>query len=177
MLGLEKGKLNFVPYNREYSRLFAAEKELLKNTVGNYILDIQHIGSTSIPGIIAKPILDIAIAVKNFEAAAAVCIKPIENLGYIYMGEYGLARRHFFIRGSNRRTHNLHVWEINSNGWKRQILFRDYLIKHPEIAKQYVDLKLKLLEQYRDDRDKYQDGKSEFIESIERLAALEKEPE
>jgi len=174
MLGLQTGKLKFVPYNPEYSKLFKQEKKLLKNAVGNYILDIQHIGSTSIPGIIAKPILDIAIAVNNFEVAK-VCIKPIEHLGYIYMGEYGLARRHFFIRGIHCRTHNIHMWEINSHDWKRHLFFRDYLIKNPEVAKQYVDLKLKLLEQYQHDRDRYQDGKSSFIESIERLAALEKD--
>ncbi|MDJ0724574.1 MAG: GrpB family protein [Prochloraceae cyanobacterium] len=175
MLGLERGKLKFVPYNSEYSRLFQLEKELLQNAVADYILDIQHIGSTSIPGIIAKPILDIAIAIENFETAK-VCIEPIANLGYTYMGEYGLARRHFFIKGKDIRTHNLHVWEINSNDWKRHIIFRDYLIKHPEIAQQYAELKIKLLQQHQGDRERYQEGKSEFIEAIEALARSENKP-
>ena len=175
MLGLEQGKLKFLPYNPEYPRLFAKEKQLLQNAVGNYVLDIQHIGSTSIPGIIAKPILDIAIAVDLFETAT-VCIKPLETLDYIYMGEYGLSRRHFFIKGKDICTHHIHIWEINSNDWKRHILFRDYLIKYPEVAKQYFDLKLKLLEQYRGDREQYQDGKSKFIESIEGLAKLASKP-
>ncbi|MDJ0717944.1 MAG: GrpB family protein [Prochloraceae cyanobacterium] len=172
MLGLEKGKLKFVPHNPEWKRLFESEKKILQTAIGKDILDIQHIGSTSIPGIIAKPILDIAIAVTNFEAAA-VCIQPIENLGYIYMGEYGLPRRHLFTKGDLIRTHNIHMWEIHSQDWQRHILFRDYLIKYPEFARQYSELKLKLLEEHQGDRDKYQDGKSLFIDRIEQLARSE----
>ncbi|MGK7916754.1 MAG: GrpB family protein [Prochloraceae cyanobacterium] len=173
MLGLETGKLKFVPHNPEWKRLFEEEKELLQTAIAKDVLDIQHIGSTSIPGIIAKPILDIAVAVANFEAAA-VCIKPIENLGYIYMGEYGLPGRHYFIKGDWIRIHNIHMWEIHSQDWKRHILFRDYLIQHPEIAKEYTELKLKLLEEHKGDRDKYQDGKSSFIQWVEQQAELAK---
>ncbi|NJO94413.1 MAG: GrpB family protein [Hydrococcus sp. RM1_1_31] len=78
ILGLPKRVLQFVPYNPIWKQLFEEEKEQLQAAVGNDILDLQHIGSTSIPGIIAKPILDIGIAVNNFEAAA-VCIKTIRK--------------------------------------------------------------------------------------------------
>lgn len=171
MLGLETGKLKFLAYNPEWRRLFEEEKQQLRRVIGDRVLEIQHIGSTSIPGMIAKPILDLAIAVTNFEAAA-VCIKPLESLGYVYRGEYGMPRRHFFVKGQPR-THHLHILEINSWDWQRHILFRDYLIQYPEIARQYTNLKLKLLQQYCGNRDAYQAGKSEFVGEVEQQAKSE----
>ena len=138
--------------------------------VGYHILDIQHVGSTAIPGIPAKPIIDIAIAVANFEAAH-VCIAPIEQLGYLYRGEYGLPRRHYFVKG-NPRTHHLHMNEMNSQDWQNQILFRDYLRQHPEMAQAYAALKTRLAGQYQQDRERYLQEKAPFIEEVLRLAAL-----
>ncbi|MGF1478825.1 MAG: GrpB family protein [Cyanophyceae cyanobacterium] len=173
MLGLERGKLKFIPHNPEWQKLFEEEKQRLQAAIGSDVLEIQHVGSTSIPGIIAKPILDIGIAVANFEAAA-VCIKPMEKLGYSYRGENGIPRRHFFARGEPR-THHVHILEITSWDWQGHILFRDYLIQHPAVAQEYVQLKLKLLEQYGGDRDAYQVGKSSFIEQ-QALNQLKEKP-
>src|SRR5689334_1122677 len=107
MTGLEEGALRLTPYHKEWEQLFREEKARLQAAVGLFVLDIQHVGSTSIPGLIAKPIIDIAIAVRSFEEAR-VCIQPVESLGYRYRGENGIPRRHFFVKG-NPRTHHIHM--------------------------------------------------------------------
>lgn len=93
MIGLKRGIVELAPYTAEWRRLFEEEKARLQAAIGQYVLDIQHVGSTAIPGMIAKPIIDIGIAVRDFEEAR-VCILPIEQLGYEYRGEQGIPRRH-----------------------------------------------------------------------------------
>jgi GrpB-like predicted nucleotidyltransferase (UPF0157 family) len=168
MIGLEKGTVRLVPYTQEWERLFEEEKCRLQAAVGKYVLDIQHVGSTSIPGMLAKPILDIAIAVQNFEEAG-ICIQPIEQSGYEYMGENGIPRRRFFVKG-DPRTHHIHMNEMGSWDWNNQIDFRDYLIQHPESAEEYAELKLALAQRYPTDRQSYLDGKAPFIERVLQLA-------
>ncbi|MCJ7551153.1 MAG: GrpB family protein, partial [Anaerolineae bacterium] len=112
MIGLERGVVRLAPYTTEWQRCFEAEKERLQAVIGQYVLDIQHVGSTSIPGMIAKPIIDIGIAVTSFEEAR-VCIQPIQQLGYEYRGELKIPRRHYFVKG-DPRTHHLHMNEIDS---------------------------------------------------------------
>jgi len=168
LLGLEQGMVKLVPYTVEWKRLFEEEKALLKSAIGQYVLDIQHVGSTSIPGMIAKPILDIGIAVRNFEEAS-VCIPPIEQLGYEYKGEFGIPRRHYFVKG-NPRTHHIHMNEIDSRDWENQVLFRDYLVQWPNLAEDYITLKARLAQQFPTDREAYLDGKASFIEMILEMA-------
>lgn len=164
MIGLERGEVKLAPYNAVWKRLFEAEKGRLVKVVGEYILDIQHVGSTSIPGMVAKPIIDIAVAVEDFEAAK-VSIKPIESLGYVYRGELGIPRRHYFVFGEPRRFH-LHMNEFKSDVWLGQILFRDTLIEHQELAEAYAALKVKLAGQFPSDREAYLLGKAPFIEGV-----------
>ncbi|MFX0051562.1 MAG: GrpB family protein, partial [Candidatus Hermodarchaeota archaeon] len=128
---------------------------------------VEHIDSTSIPGMTSKPIIDIAIAVSNFEEAK-VCIEPLEKLDYEYKGEFGIARRHYFVKGIPRRFH-LQMIDILSEHWMNHIFFRDYLIKHPNKAKQYADLKIKLALQFKSDRKAYTAGKSSFLKKILQL--------
>ena len=168
MIGLEKGVVKVMPYTAEWSRLFEAEKARLEAAVGAYILDIQHIGSTSIPGMPAKPIIDLGVAVQNFEEAT-VCIEPLRQLGYTYYGEAGIPRRHYFAKGQPE-THHLHMNELHSHDWEVTLLFRDYLIQHPEVAQEYANLKLKLAQQFPADREAYLAGKGPFIEQALRLA-------
>lgn len=164
-LGLADGELKFVEYNPMWADLFLEEKQKLEAVLRDRVLDIQHIGSTSIPGMIAKPILDLSIAVDNFETAHN-CIEPITSLGYQYLGEYGIARRHYFIK-NQPRTHQIHVFEIASWQWQRHLLLRDYLIQYPEKAQAYADLKRKLYQEYKGDRAAYQEGKDEFLTQLE----------
>lgn len=168
MIGLERGIVRLVPYTTEWKRLFEQEKARLQAAIGDYVLDIQHVGSTSIPGMVAKPILDIGIAVRNFEKAA-VCIEPMVQLGYDYYGENGIPRRHFFVKG-DPRTHHVHMNEITSRDWEALVVFRDYLIQHPEIAQEYAELKLELAQRFPTDRQAYLDGKAVLIERVLQLA-------
>lgn len=168
MIGLEKGIVKLSPYTEEWKLLFEKEKANLQTVVGSYILDVQHVGSTSIPGMLAKPIIDIAIAVANFEEAK-VCIGPIETLGYEYKGEFGIPHRHYFVKGDPRIFH-IHMSEITDLQWQNLLLFRDYLCQHPDVANEYAELKMQLASKYPQDRSAYLDGKASFIASVIQLA-------
>lgn len=167
-VGLLKGTVMLLPYTLAWKRLFEDEKAILQAGLGAHIMDIQHVGSTSIPGMVAKPIIDIAIAVKDFEEAK-ICIDPIGHLGYHYRGELGIPRRHYFVKG-DPRTHHIHMVEITSQDWVNQLLFRDYLTQHPESSQEYADLKIDLTQQYPKDRESYLKAKAPFIQHILKLA-------
>jgi GrpB-like predicted nucleotidyltransferase (UPF0157 family) len=168
LIGLEPGVVKVIPYQSAWRRLYLKEEQLLHSAVGASVLEIQHVGSTAIPGLPAKPIIDIGIAVQSFEEGAA-CIQPIERLGYVYRGENGIPRRHYFRKGSPR-THHIHINEIASADWQNLILFRDYLLNHPEAVREYAALKLALAERYPQDREAYLSAKAPFIEKIIALA-------
>jgi GrpB-like predicted nucleotidyltransferase (UPF0157 family) len=176
VVGLQDGRVRLVPHSDEWSRLFAAEKQRLLVTLAPFmdsiVLDIQHVGSTSIPGIPAKPIIDIGIAITDHEAAR-VTIKPLEQLGYVYLGEHEVPGRHFFYLGeanTTGRTHHLHMLERTNPQWRQQIGFRDYLTNHPATAAAYGALKTELAARYADDRPSYLEGKAAFITQVLRLA-------
>lgn len=164
MLGLPSGQLRLSLYEPDWPLLFLAERERLFASLGRYVLDVQHIGSTAIPGMPAKPILDIGVAVTNF-AEAACCIPLLEQFGYSYKGENGIPRRHYFVKG-DPRTHHLHMLEITSEEWKSHLLFRDYLRGNPETARAYAGLKQNLATRFATDREAYQTGKESFIQGV-----------
>jgi GrpB-like predicted nucleotidyltransferase (UPF0157 family) len=168
MLGLAQNMLTLIPYHNEWPHIYEQDARQIREALGGHILDIQHIGSTSIPGMIAKPILDIGIAVKSFELAT-VCITPLEKLGYEYRGEHGMPRRHYFVRG-NPRTHHIHMLEVTSEDWARHLRFRDRLRDDPVLAEEYANLKRDLSRKYHDNRQAYQDAKSSFIRRVENLS-------
>lgn len=148
MIGLKRGIVELAAYTAEWRRLFEEEKARLQAAIGQYVLDIQHVGSTAIPGMIAKPIIDIGIAVRDFEEAR-VCIWPIEQLGYQYRGEQGIPRRHYFCE---RRSQDP---------------------SHPHEAEEYAGLKKELARRHPTDREAYLDGKTSFIERVLRMARSE----
>ena len=164
VIGLEKGVVRLVSYTPEWVRIFEVEKSALEGVLGGSILDIQHVGSTSVPGLVAKPIIDIGVAVAHYEEASA-CIPQVEALGYEYRGELGIPCRHYFTKGDPRRFH-LHMVEIASAEWQNLLLFRDYLRQHPQEAEEYVQLKMQLAERYPRDREAYLEGKAVFIEGV-----------
>jgi len=148
--------------------LFRKEKALLQIAMRGHVMDIQHIGSTAIPGMIAKPIIDILAAVSDFERAFA-CVTPIEQLGYEYKRESEDQRRYYFVKGSPARYH-LYLVERSGETWVSRIAFRDTLIRQPEFARQYADLKQQLALQFPDDLRAYQDGKLPFVEWVGELS-------
>ena len=163
-LGLKRGELRLAPYRDEWPLLFESEKKLIEAAVGYHISDIQHVGSTAIVGMPAKPILDIAIAVENFEKAR-VCIDPLIGFGYTFRGENGIPRRHYFTRG-DPTTHHIHMVEESSDEWAKLICFRDLLRADPKTAEEYRKLKLDLWERLPGDRKAYLAAKAAFIEEV-----------
>src|SRR5712692_7998308 len=155
-------------YNPVWPVLFEEEKARILAVAGNYIDEIQHVGSTSVPGLGAKPIIDIMVGLRE-RSLVEQCIQPLEGLGYEYLGEYGISERHYFrkpLADIGSRTHHIHMIVRGSDFWKRHILFRDYLRAHPEDARHYYLLKKELADKFGSDREGYMDAKTEFIEAI-----------
>lgn len=170
MLGLPKGIVKLEPHSKFWRQSFAAEAARIREAVGEYILAIEHVGSTSIGGIAAKPIIDMAVALKNL-ADGEKCIAPLENVGYEYRGEHGIAGRFYFVKGEPR-THHLHMVAAGSDCWRSHLLFRDYLRASQAAAKEYERLKIDLAEKFPGDRDAYLKGKRVFIENVLRFAGF-----
>src|SRR5262245_24563913 len=127
MLGLPRGTVALVPYTPAWATLFQLECARLQHALGADALDIQHIGSTAIPGLAAKPILDLGLAVAS-EAVVKVCIPRLTALGYTYRGYRGSEQGHFFDQGpESQLTHYLHMLLLGEQGWSNYLLFRDYL--------------------------------------------------
>jgi GrpB-like predicted nucleotidyltransferase (UPF0157 family) len=147
-----------VDYDPAWPTLYGAEAARIREALGSGIAGIEHIGSTSVPGLAAKPIIDIMALVESFEAAEEL-VAPMEMLGYHYFGEYGIPRRHYF----NRPGYHAHVLEPGSDQATGHLAFRDYLRAHPETSADYARLKRDLAARHRDDRDGYTDAKAEFI--------------
>lgn len=167
--------ITLVPYNANWPLLFEQEKILLVNAMKEWKITVEHIGSTAIPKIRAKPVIDIMIGVQDLNIADIYLVKIIQSLGYDYIKDYETAmpeRRYFQKNAGNLRTHQIHLVELNSNFWNRHLLFRDYLRINPNIAKQYESLKLDLASNFTD-TNQYALAKTEFIREVEKLAQLQ----
>ena len=170
MLGLQRGTVKLLPYNHAWATLFETERTRLQQALGADALDIQHVGSTAVPGLAAKPILDLGIAVAA-DSVVAACIPRLIALGYAYRGYRGPDQGHFFDRGPEQHlTHYLHVMRIRDPGWWNYLRFRDYLRAHPAARDAYLRLKEELAAQYGADRAAYSAAKSMFIQQILALA-------
>lgn len=152
-----------VDYDANWSLQYEQEKIQLLNALGDTVVDIQQIGSTSVLGLAAKPVIDILLGLEIPPKPAQ--ISSLEALGYLYFGEFGIPGRHYFRRGMPR-THQIHVVQVDSEFWKTHILFRDFLRTHPEAAQQYEALKRHLAVEFRYDRDRYTDSKAPLINQL-----------
>ena len=150
-----------VPHDPTWASDFAREAEALMDIFGEYADWIEHIGSTSIHGILAKPVIDILVAASNLDAIAQKST-GMQSIGYEAKGEYGLAGRHYFrkVDANGVRTHHVHVFQTGSDALDRHLAFRDYLRANPEIAQAYSDIKAGFSHL---DRKGYQAAKSEWI--------------
>lgn len=164
-LGLIRGTVNLLPHEEQWDKTAKETILALKSLLGNVAIDIQHIGSTAINGIYAKPIIDIAVAVDSLDS-----IKPyidlLEQNGIIFRNEDVCGQLLFVIGDDETRTHHIHIVIWNSAVWQNYINFRDYLNTFPEQAKKYESLKLKLASKFADNRQSYTVGKQELIETI-----------
>lgn len=162
-------KVVVVEYDPQWPEMFAAEAEKLKAVFGRELTAIHHIGSTSVPGLKAKPIIDIMPIVKDIGAVDRFNEAMI-RLGYEPLGEFGIPGRRFFPKGGEKRTHHVHVFQEGSKEALRHMAFRDYLRAHPEEAGQYGELKQRLAGRFPDDIESYMDGKDGFIKAMEQKA-------
>lgn len=163
-LGLKRGTVRIVSYDPEWPKLFAAEKQRLQVALGGKIGAVEHIGSTSVPGLAAKPLIDMIAEVDN-PSIYKELIAPLKKLGYEFMPERVFADRVFFPKGPRaERTHHLSLVVKNSDSWRRPLQVRDYLRKDPEAREAYQRLKEDLARQYPTDRKSYTSAKGEFIE-------------
>ena len=167
----DKRRMEVVSYNLNWKDMYKEESEKIKNVLSDIIIDIHHIGSTAIPGIKAKPVIDILVEVKDIEEVDQYNCK-MKELGYEVMGEYGIPKRRFFRKGGNKRTHHVHIFQVGNEEIERHINFKEYLIAHPDKGREYSKLKEKLIDKYTYDVENYTNGKSDFIKETDRKAKL-----
>ena len=166
-----------VPYDPAWSLMFEEEKRhLLERLPRDLIRRVEHFGSTAIPGLASKPIVDVLVEVTSLEETKARIAPVLESEGYDYFwrathGEDGPPFYAWFIKRNSAgvRTHHIHMVENDFEHWDR-LVFRDFLIEHPQTAKEYETLKLTLARDYPDDRVAYTNGKSEFVVRVTRIA-------
>lgn len=125
---------------------------------------VEHIGSTSVPDLMAKPVLDLMPLLQSFEVGFE-CVSPMRALGYWYAGEFGIAGRHLFVKGAPR-THHIHMLVAGSREAQRHLAVREALRASPELAAEYAGLKLELAARFGDDRDGYASAKGTFMRGL-----------
>lgn len=157
------------PYQEEWQYQFQQEAQTLHNLFGSLVVDIHHIGSTAVPGLAAKPVIDLLPVVTNLEQVDAF-IARMEALGYEPRGENGLPGRRYFQKGGDNRTHHVHVFEVGNPEIERHLVFRDYLREHLEEALRYGELKLELSRTYSTDVASYIEGKHDLVQQLEQQA-------
>ncbi|HYO89405.1 MAG TPA: GrpB family protein [Candidatus Limnocylindrales bacterium] len=158
-----------VDYDPTWPAQAFAEMESIRAALGNRLIAIEHIGSTSVPGLAAKPILDLLAGLRTLDNAPA-CIPLLATLGYIYVPEYEaeMPERRYFRKGTDgARTCHLHMVEIGSPFWARHLKFRDVLRTDSVSAAEYATLKRRLAGEYGEDRTGYTEAKTAFIRAME----------
>ena len=161
-------EVGLCPYDPAWPELFEAERVRLLASLPGLLLEVQHIGSTAIPGMAAKPIIDIMIGVASM-AVADLLMVPLIGAGYTTSAEFNATlvdRRWFMRHAEGRRTHHLHVMPLGGDEWRRRLRFREVLRASPALAGQYLQLKQQLASRYAGDREQYTDAKTDFVSSI-----------
>lgn len=163
-LGLEVGTVRLVDYDPRWPTLFGVEATRVAEALGSLARAVEHYGSTSVPGLAAKPILDLIVGTDQFGDPAPFTTR-LEPLGYEYAHWAGVAGHQVFGRG-RPRTHLLHVVPFDGPTWRRALRFRDSLRSDGTLRDAYAALKRELAARYPNDRPRYTAGKTAFIESV-----------
>jgi len=169
-MAAHEAPVEIVPYDPSWVKLFHEEADLLRPVLGEWFVGtIEHIGSTAVPGLAAKPVIDILAAVESL-AVSRPAIAAAAALGYCYF-PYQVELEHWFCKPSPAfRTHHLHLVPVGSPQWRRPIAFREYLRAHSDVAGEYEVLKRRLAEEHHLDREAYTQAKHPFIARITDLA-------
>lgn len=161
--------VRIVDYDPKWPILYEEERRRILKVVGDLIVRIEHIGSTAVPNLGAKRVIDIMVAVNSLSDAEK-CIEPLQKIGYEYrpQGEAFFPERRFFRKGHppKEQHYHLHMIELTSDFWKRHMLFRNYLRTHAKTAQEYFELKKRLASKYGSDSEGYTEAKTSFIEYI-----------
>lgn len=167
----QKDRIEIVPYDSQWPKLFTFEKRAIQHALGYFPgLRIEHFGSTAVPGLAAKPILDILVGVSS-KGDWPKMVQPLAVLGYVHgPGAFDDAIHWFFVKGmppfGKKRTHQIHFYELEGEGWRRELAFRDHLRTHTVDAMRYEFLKRELASKFASDREAYTEAKDEFIQEI-----------
>ncbi len=176
-------KLTVVDHDPEWLRIFEMLKRVYKEHLGELIIRVEHVGSTAVPGLCAKPCIDIDIVIEDYSKLPTI-IEKLSELGYSYEGDQGIRGREAFKRAdakvpwdgthTRKMDHHLYVCPKKSEELKKHITFRDYMKEHPEFKEEYCRLKKNLALKHREDRITYTEAKTTFIETVLERARLEK---
>ena len=171
ILGVEINTVKLEEYTPKYKELFLKERENLINLLGDRIIQIEHVGSTSMPGIVAKPIIDMVIAIEDLSTITEI-EKILTKEGYIYKGPIEAENdRYQFLKGNSiKRDYHIYFTTLNSEVWYDYVLYRDYMLSHEEDLKKYEALKKDLARLYPNDRRNYLKHKQSFINDIHKKA-------
>lgn len=162
--------ITVLEYDRAWPLKYEKEKEKITAILKENCAGIWHIGSTAVPGLAAKPILDILCAVQSLEAVDALS-EDFARLGYEYLGEFGIPGRRYLRKGGDERTHQIHIFQADDqHNIRRHLAVRDYLRSHEAARAAYAELKKKLAQRFPYDIEGYCDGKEEFVQRMEALA-------
>ena len=170
-------EITLVDYDPAWPARFAEEVERIQAALGDSVVAIEHFGSTAVPGLSAKPVIDLLVAVRSLPEARTRAVSALEALGYAYWRDDPAPDRLFFVKGlppNGPRTHHVHVVDLSVSHDPRlgeftfadRLLFRDYLRAHPDEAVRYAELKRELARQFSEDREAYTSGKTEYVYSI-----------
>lgn len=163
-------RVTVVPYSPDWAPEFEREAATLRGALGEELAALFHIGSTAVEGLAAKPIIDMLPVVRDL-AALDLLAPRIEALGYEVMGEFGIAGRRYYRKGGDKRTHQIHAFQVgDANNILRHLALRDYLRAHPGACAEYGALKRQLAEQFPQDIEGYSSGKDVFVKHMEQQA-------
>lgn len=162
--------ITVVDYDSEWPLKYVRERDCIAEVLGGNCLAIHHIGSTAVPGLAAKPIIDIMAVVRSLEQVDDVAEK-FANIGYEYLGEFGMAGRRYLRKGGDERTYQIHIFQADDRkNIDRHLAFRDYLRTHEKERKEYVKIKQELAQKFPYDIDGYCEGKENFVREVEKRA-------
>lgn len=173
VLGVPVGKVRLASHDPTWGESFERERVRIAAALQPLAPTIEHVGSTAIPGIIAKPLLDMMVGITPI-ADHAKALAPLEALGYEYKGEFGIPDRHFYVLGdAHHSTHHVHLVEMGGNFWRLNLVFRDYLRASADARDRYAAEKRRLAVEFSDAREKYTAGKDAIITQLLREAGWE----
>lgn len=165
-------KVSVVEHRPEWRKMFEDEELVLQTALGDISARIEHVGSTAVEGLAAKPIVDVMVGLEDFSLADGL-VPKVEALGYEYVRKFEEViplRRFFTKEREGVRTHQIHMVAVGGEFWERLLLFRDFLRQNPEAAAKYASLKKELAGREWGDVDEYADAKTEFVRGVEEEA-------